>query len=118
MPRSVVTLSRLSFGIYLLHPLFIEVLWRGFPLGALPLPVGFALLMAAGLLVSALATIVLGRTRLGPWFIGRVHLPARPTPPSPRRHCYRTSGAGISTSDSSSQAAGSTADCAVEVLRT
>jgi membrane-bound acyltransferase YfiQ involved in biofilm formation len=72
MPGIIVTLSRLSFGIYLLHPLFIELLWRGVPLGMLPLPGAFLLLMATGLLAPALATAALGRTEWGTWFVGRI----------------------------------------------
>ena len=84
VPGIVNTISRFSFGIYLLHWLFIELGWRlaseriisaGFP--------GILCLWAGSVACSMAMTALLGTVKVGPFLVGKLGLSARQASPSP-----------------------------------
>jgi membrane-bound acyltransferase YfiQ involved in biofilm formation len=70
----IMWVSKYSFGIYLLHPLFMAVMF--IPLQAIPAIrsnwIGIAALFISSILASVFVTYLLNKTRWGPYLIGKI----------------------------------------------
>lgn len=74
VPKPLVTISRYSFGIYLLHPLFLALLAVPFSMFGQSIPSWLKLIIyfVVSLAASMAVANVLGRTRWGVYFVGKL----------------------------------------------
>ncbi|PTX59056.1 membrane-bound acyltransferase YfiQ involved in biofilm formation [Melghirimyces profundicolus] len=73
IPAALVLISRLSYGIYLLHPLammYVGQWWLS--TGSLPYAVSLFLLFSAGVVVPGILTWLLNLTDWGPYLVGKI----------------------------------------------
>ncbi|MCU1807076.1 acyltransferase family protein [Cytobacillus firmus] len=71
VPKFVIIISKLSFGIYLLHPIFFRMLQENIdPSSSSNIYVYFTIIFLMGFLLSALTTYLLSLTKVGQFIIG------------------------------------------------